>query len=76
MQLFAQSPKGTPAIVEGPFVQGECYSLLAALALDDGILAAKVVKGSFTHELFYAFLQDDLMSASSLNEYHLLITND
>jgi hypothetical protein len=62
MRLFAQSPRGTPAIAERAFVRGECYSLLIALALDEGVLAAKVVKGLFMHQLFYAFLRDVLVS--------------
>jgi hypothetical protein len=47
--------------VEGNFVRGRRFSLLAGMALDVGILAARVVEGSFNHELFYKFLRDDLV---------------
>ncbi|KIK91968.1 hypothetical protein PAXRUDRAFT_148336, partial [Paxillus rubicundulus Ve08.2h10] len=36
-------------------------SLLAALVLDEGIVAARVLEGSYTHETFYEFLCDDLL---------------
>ena len=35
--------------------------MLATMALDEGIIAAQVVKGSFTHDLFLKYLQDDLV---------------
>ncbi|KIK93574.1 hypothetical protein PAXRUDRAFT_48624, partial [Paxillus rubicundulus Ve08.2h10] len=37
------------------------FSLIAALALDEGIIAVSVVEGPFHHDTFYAFLRDDLL---------------
>jgi hypothetical protein len=61
MHLFGRAPKGKRVEVEGNFVRGRRFSLLAGMALDVGILAARVVEGSFNHELFYKFLRDDLV---------------
>ena len=35
--------------------------MLATMALDEGIIAAQVVEGSFTRDLFLKYLQDDLV---------------
>ncbi|KAE9387504.1 hypothetical protein BT96DRAFT_1025845 [Gymnopus androsaceus JB14] len=35
--------------------------MLAGLALDKGIIASMVVEGSFNHDLFVQFLQEDLL---------------
>ncbi|KAG2339649.1 hypothetical protein BDR05DRAFT_891333 [Suillus weaverae] len=44
------------------FAQKERFSMLGAMALDEGIIATQVVEGSFTCELFLGFLCDDLVS--------------
>lgn len=51
-----RSKLNTRVEIEGPFIRGKRYSLLPAMDVD-GIFASKVVEGSFTHDLFYAFLQ-------------------
>jgi len=35
--------------------------MLASLVLDEGIVAAQVVEGSFTRDLFLKYLHDDLV---------------
>jgi hypothetical protein len=35
--------------------------MLATMALDEGIIAAQVVEGSFTRDLFLKYLRDDLV---------------
>ncbi|KAG1777137.1 hypothetical protein EV702DRAFT_926733, partial [Suillus placidus] len=48
-----------------PFVWKERFSMLGAMALDEGIIATRVVEGSFTHELFIGFLHDDLLPCTN-----------
>lgn len=38
--------------------------MVAALALDEGIVAAKVVKGSFNQDSFLQYLRDDVVSTT------------
>jgi transposase len=64
MRLFARSPRGTRAQAQGRFVRKRRFSLLVGLALDEGIIASKVVEGSFNHQSFYRYLRDDLVSLS------------
>ena len=40
--------------------------MLAAMVLDEGIIASQVVEGSFTKDLFMNFLQNDLVSIYNL----------
>jgi len=35
--------------------------MLAGLALDEGIIASRVLEGSFTHDTFLEYLRDDLV---------------
>ncbi|KAF8814805.1 hypothetical protein BYT27DRAFT_7156569 [Phlegmacium glaucopus] len=41
-----------------PFVHKHHFSMLATMALDEGIITAQVVEGSFTHDLFLKYLQE------------------
>jgi hypothetical protein len=36
--------------------------MLAALALDKGVIASRVIEGSFTQATFLEYLRDDLVS--------------
>jgi len=49
--------------------------MLAALALDEGIVAAKVVKGSFIQKTFVEYLHDDVASLCSHHYASSLLTN-
>ncbi len=43
-----------------PFVRRRRYSMIAALALDQGIVASRVLEGSFRHDTFLEYLRDDV----------------
>jgi transposase len=60
-RLYGRSKIGTQVEKQCPFVRKWRFSLVAALALDEGIIAASVVEGSFHHDTFYAFLRDDVV---------------
>ena len=47
-----------------PFVRKRHLSMVAALALDEGIVAAKVREGSFTMDTFLEYLRDDVVCLS------------
>lgn len=47
--------------VQALFVRKRRLSMLAAMALDSGIITSTVVEGSFNHDLFVNFLQEDLV---------------
>jgi hypothetical protein len=38
--------------------------MIAALALDEGIVASRVLEGSFTHDTFLEYLCDDVVSCA------------
>lgn len=60
-RLWGRAPRGERVEVHAPFVRGRRLSMLAALALDQGIIASTVVEGSFNHDLFVKFLREDLV---------------
>ncbi len=59
--LFAQAPRGQRALVSQPFVWKMWFSMCATMALGEGIIASKVVEGSFDREKFIAYLRDDVV---------------
>ncbi|KAK0229640.1 hypothetical protein EDD85DRAFT_776120 [Armillaria nabsnona] len=46
-RLFAQAPRGQRALVSQPFVRKTQFSMCATMVLREGIIASKVVEGSF-----------------------------
>ena len=64
--LWGRSEVGSRVEVHQPFCQKRRFSMLAALALDEGIVAADVVEGSFTQDLFIKFLWDNVVCIHSL----------
>ena len=64
-RLWGRSEVGSRVEVHQPFCRKQRFSMLAALALDEGIVVADVVTGSFTQELFIKFLQDDVVRICS-----------
>lgn len=60
-RMWGRAGAGEQVECYAPFVRGRWVSMLAALALDKGIIAAKVVEGSFTTESFMTFLRHDLV---------------
>lgn len=57
---YARAPKGQEAEVSAPFVRGHRYTLLPAMDMT-GIVAYKVVEGSFDREKFITFLRDHVV---------------
>lgn len=60
-RLWGRSEVGTRVEACQPFVRKRRFSMLATMALDEGIIAAQVVEGSFTRDLFLKYLRDDLV---------------
>ena len=56
-----------------PFVRKRRLSMLAAMALDEGIIASRVVEGSFTRESFLEYLRDDLVSSLFIRGIYLIM---
>ena len=63
-RLWGRAPVGQRAEQHDPFVRKCRYSMLAGLVLDEGIIASRVLEGSFTHDTFLEYLQDDLVCFS------------
>jgi transposase len=61
-RLWGRACRGERVEKHNPFVRKERFSMLGAMALDEGIIATRVVEGSFTRQLFLEFLRDDLVS--------------
>lgn len=61
-RLWGRSQKGSRVEVHQPFVRKRRFSMLATMSLDEGIIAAQVIEGSFTRDLFLKYLRDDLVS--------------
>jgi hypothetical protein len=59
--LWGQSRCGTHVEQHAPFVRKRCFSMVAAMALDEGIVVAKVIEGSFNRETFMEYLRDDVV---------------
>ena len=60
-RLWGRAPVGARVEQHAPFVRKRRYSMLAALALDEGIIASRVLEGSFTNDTFLEYLRDDLV---------------
>ena len=65
-RLWGRSEVGSRVKVHQPFCWKRRFSMLAALALDKGIIAADIIEGSFTQDLFIKFLQDNVLCIHSL----------
>lgn len=78
-RLWGRAPVGRRAEQHAPFVRKRRYSMIVALVLDEGIVASRVLEGSFTHETFLEYLRDDVVGfhilslTVSLSESHLYI---
>jgi transposase len=64
-RLWGRAPIGECAEQHNPFVRKRRYSMCAAMALDKGIIAARVLEGSFTHDTFLEYLRDDIVCSDS-----------
>jgi hypothetical protein len=61
-RLWGRSVIGSRVKNHDPFMRKRRFSMVAALALDEGIVAAKVVEGLFNRETFMEYLRDDVVS--------------
>jgi transposase len=74
-RLWGRSRTGTRVEHHAPFVRKHRFSMVAVLALDEGIVAAKVVEGSFVQKTFVEYLRDDVASLCSHHCASSLLTN-
>jgi transposase len=72
-RLWGRAERGARVEVHQAFVRKRRFSMLAAMELDKGIIAAQVVEGSFTRDLFLRYLRDDLVCTSSISHSPFLI---
>ena len=66
-RLWGRAAAGLRAEQHNPFVRGRRLSMVAGLALGEGIIAARIVEGSFTRETFMEYLWDDVVSHSHMH---------
>ena len=71
-RLWGRAPVGKRVEQHNPFVHKRRLSMVAAMALDEGIITSKVVEGSFHRDTFLEFLCDGVVS---LPWYHILYVN-
>jgi hypothetical protein len=60
-RLWGHALIGRRAEQHAPFVHKHRYSMIVALVFDEGIVASRVLEGSFTHETFLEYLHDDVV---------------
>ncbi|KAH7919551.1 hypothetical protein BV22DRAFT_1022786, partial [Leucogyrophana mollusca] len=60
-RIIGRSRVGTRVEQHQPFVRKRRFTMVAALALDEGIVAAKVIEGSLNRDTFLEFLRDDVL---------------
>jgi hypothetical protein len=65
-RLWGRAAAGLHVEQHNPFVCGRRLSMVAGLALGEGIIAARVIEGSFTRETFMEYLWDDVVSHSHI----------
>ena len=60
-RLWGRAAEGMRVEQHNPFMRGRRLSMVAGMALGEGIIAAQVVEGSFTRETFIEYLHDDVV---------------
>jgi transposase len=63
-RLWGRAAVGERVELHNPFIRKRRLSMVAAMALDEGIIGSKVIEGSFHHDSFLEFLRDDVVSIS------------
>ena len=63
---YEHAMSGFRASLSNVFVCGDWYSLVVAMTID-GYIAADVVEGSYDHELFYAFITQQVICHSQFS---------
>jgi transposase len=71
-RLWGRAQVGRRVEHYAPFVRKRRYSMIAALALDEGIVASRVLEGSFTHDTFIEYLRDDVVCFANFILYQEL----
>jgi hypothetical protein len=64
-RLWGRAPVGKRVKQHDPFVRRRRYSMIGALVLDEGIIAARVIEGSFRNDTFLEYLRDDVVSGAA-----------
>jgi hypothetical protein len=64
--LWGRAAAGLHAEQHNSSVRGRRLIIVAGLVLGEGIIAARVVEGSFTRETFMEYLRDDVVSHSHI----------
>ncbi|KIJ91811.1 hypothetical protein K443DRAFT_41653, partial [Laccaria amethystina LaAM-08-1] len=59
--LWGRAQVGTRVEQPDPFIRRHRYSMIVVLALDEGIVAVRVLEGSFKYDMFYEYLRDDVL---------------
>ncbi|KAJ7653554.1 hypothetical protein DFH06DRAFT_941423, partial [Mycena polygramma] len=60
-RLYGWSPVGKCCEVYTPFVRKRRFTAIAAMGLDEGIVASRIIEGSSDRETFIDFLRNDLL---------------
>jgi hypothetical protein len=68
-RMWGRAPAGVPIEKHDPFVHRRRFSTCAALALDKGIVALRVVEGLFDQQRFVEFLRDDVVCMRCFHSY-------
>lgn len=71
-RLWGRAQVGRRVEQHDPFIRQRRYSMIAALALDEGIIASRVLEGSFHHDTFLEYLRDDVVSIQSMLCYSVV----
>ncbi|CAK5274642.1 unnamed protein product [Mycena citricolor] len=73
-RLGGRAPIGQRAEMYQPFVRKQRYTVIGAMALDEGMIAARVLEGSSDHQTFYDFLENDLMRGDTFISVMLILS--
>ncbi|KAI0038082.1 hypothetical protein FA95DRAFT_1464838, partial [Auriscalpium vulgare] len=60
-RLWGRAPRRQWVQQHYPFVRKRRLLMVSTMALDEGIVASRVVEGSLTHDLFFEYLRDDVL---------------
>jgi hypothetical protein len=71
--LWGRAQVGTRVEQPDPFIRRHRYSMIVVLALDEGIVAVRVLEGSFKYDMFYEYLRDDVVRRPYISVIKMLI---
>jgi transposase len=73
-RLWGRAPRGQRVQQHDPFVRKRRYTMVASLALDEGIIASRVIEGSLTHNLFLEYLRDDVVRSFTIDLFYICLS--